>query len=209
MNDILKQRLVGALILLALGVVFWPIVFVQPEQKNTAVPQSIPQAPAVSTEPLDEPAQGGLRGSPVLTANDDAQRLESPAVDAIVYDEEDDAMASTIEPEAEVGSSAATSPAVPEVRSKAPEQLAVDADGVPVAWTLQVATVSSADKAEALRKRLLAKNEKAYITTVSSGGKQLYRVSVGPKFERQELERIQASINAEFGVKTLLVRYLP
>ena len=166
MNDILKQRLVGALILLALGVVFWPIVFVQPEQKNTAAPQSIPQAPVVSTEPLDEPAQGALRGSPVLTAADDAQRLESPAVDAIVYDEEGDAMASTIEPEAEAGSSA-------------------------------------------LRKRLLAKNEKAYITTVSSGGKQLYRVSVGPKFERQELERIQASINAEFGVKTLLVRYLP
>ncbi len=210
MNDILKQRLVGALILLALGVVFWPIVFVQPEQKNTAAPQSIPQAPVVSTEPLDEPAQGALRGSPVLTAADDAQRLESPAVDAIVYDEEGDAMASTIEPEAVAGSSAAaTSPAVPEVRSEAPEQLAVDADGVPVAWTLQVATVSSADKAEALRKRLLAKNEKAYITTVSSGGKQLYRVSVGPKFERQELERIQASINAEFGVKTLLVRYLP
>ena len=26
MNDILKQRLVGALILVALGVVFWPII---------------------------------------------------------------------------------------------------------------------------------------------------------------------------------------
>jgi DedD protein len=84
-----------------------------------------------------------------------------------------------------------------------------DSDGVPVAWTLQVATVSSAEKADALRRRLLEKGEKAYVTTISSGGKQLYRVSVGPKFERQELERIQASINAEFGVTTMLVRYLP
>jgi cell division septation protein DedD len=56
---------------------------------------------------------------------------------------------------------------------------------------------------------LLQKNEKAYVTTVSSGGKQLYRVNVGPKFERHELERIQANINAEFGVNTLIVRYTP
>ncbi|MCB1705368.1 MAG: SPOR domain-containing protein [Halioglobus sp.] len=204
MNDILKQRLVGALILLALGVVFWPIVFVQPEQKTNATPRSIPEAPVVSSAPLEAPAQGELRGSPPL-ASAEEQQAESTAVDAIVYDEEGVAAAAVAESQA----GADEQPAAAEVRSVAPDKLAVDGDGVPVAWTLQVATVSSAANAEALRKRLLEKNEKAYITTVSSGGKQLYRVCVGPKFERQELERIQASINAEFGVKTLLVRYLP
>ncbi len=46
-------------------------------------------------------------------------------------------------------------PASGEVRSEAPQRLAMDANGVPVAWTLQVATVSSAEKAEHLRKQLL------------------------------------------------------
>jgi DedD protein len=85
----------------------------------------------------------------------------------------------------------------------------MDSDGVPVAWTLQVATVSSADKADKLRKRLLDMNQKAYVTTVHSSGKNLFRVSVGPKFERVELEKLQTNINAEFGVTSMVVRYIP
>lgn len=201
MNDILKQRLVGALILLALGVVFWPIVFVEPEQKTTMKPRAMPDPPAVSTAAIDAPGQANLRASPALTVNDDARAVETPVSGVDTLIDGSDAVVSAM--------ASSSTPAATEVRSEAPQKLAVDADGVPVAWTLQVATVSSAENAEALRKRLLDKNEKAYITTVSSGGKQLYRVCVGPKFERHELERMQASINAEFGVKTMLVRYLP
>ena len=212
MNEILKQRLVGALILLALGVVFWPIVFVEPEQKAAVQQRSIPKPPAVSTVAIETPGQAGLRASPALTANQGAQGMDSPVTDGIGREDGNEEVGSA------TGSTAATAQAVPastksavttEVRSEAPQPLAVDADGVPVAWTLQVATVSSSESAEALRKRLLDKNEKAYITKVSSGGKQLYRVCIGPKFERQELKRMQASINAEFGVKTMLVRYVP
>jgi hypothetical protein len=36
----------------------------------------------------------------------------------------------------------------------------MDSQGVPVAWILQVASVSSADKAEQLRQRLLQKDRK-------------------------------------------------
>ncbi len=96
-----------------------------------------------------------------------------------------------------------------EVRTEAPQRLAMDANGVPVAWALQVATVSSAEKAESLRKRLLELHHKAYISRVSSGGKSLYRISVGPKFERAELEKLQARINAEFGVNSIVARYTP
>lgn len=85
----------------------------------------------------------------------------------------------------------------------------MDASGVPQAWTLQVATVSSAEKAEELRKRLVAMQQKAYVTTVSSGGNRLYRVCVGPKFEKAALAAIQSRINAEFGVTTMIVRYAP
>lgn len=207
MSELLKQRLVGALILLALGVVFWPIVFVEPEQNVVEQQRSIPEPPEVSTAPISAPGQAELRGSPALTVNEEAQRMDNPLTDAVVHEDSDAEVASAIESAAlssSTGNTAAT-----EVRSEAPKPLVVDADGVPVAWTLQVATVSSAERAESLRKRLLGKSEKAYITTVSSGGKQLYRVCVGPKFERKELESMQASIDAEFGVTTMLVRYLP
>lgn len=207
MNEILKQRLVGALILLALGVVFWPIVFVEPEQNTAAQPRSIPAPPAISTVAIEAPGQAGLRASPPLTANEDAQGMDAPVTDGPARKDGNTEVASASESTAAPASP--NNAVTTEARSEAPQPLKVDADGVPVAWTLQVATVSSAESAEALRKRLLQKSEKAYITRVSSGGKQLYRVCVGPKFERQELERMQASINAEFGVTTMLVRYLP
>ena len=96
-----------------------------------------------------------------------------------------------------------------EPRITAPEAPAMDANGVPLAWSLQVATVSSAAKAEALRQQLLAMQEKAYIRKVERGDRDLYRVFVGPKFERAQLERLQARVDARFGVQSLIVRYLP
>lgn len=202
MNEILKQRLVGALILLALGVVFWPIVFVEPDQKATVARSTIPEPPPVSTAEIEAPGQADLRASPALTDNEYAQGVD--------YEEPEPEITAEVQQAAVAAGETAQSVAPASVvRTEAPQPLQVDSDGVPVAWTLQVATVSSAEKAESLRSRLLAKNEKAYIKTISSGGKQLYRVCVGPKFEKQELERIQGDINAEFGVKTMLVRYLP
>lgn len=218
MNEVLKQRLVGALILVALALIFWPIVFVEPEDNSIAQPRPIPEPPAVSTEAIEAPDDAGLRASPELTEFVDSQEpdaqgnVSADGADYVVAEAEEEtgpvaSGATGAAPVAVQEPAAATSAAGG--RSEAPQPLAMDADGVPVAWTLQVATVSSAEKADALRRRLLEKGEKAYVTTISSGGKQLYRVSVGPKFERQELERIQEGINAEFGVKTMLVRYLP
>jgi DedD protein len=208
-NEILKQRLVGALILLALGVVFWPIVFVEPEQEATMQRRSMPAPPAVSTAAIEAPGQADLRASPALTADEFAQGVDNPQPQAGEPEPDKAAEVQQAATATAVTDEPARSTEASVVRTEAPQPLQVDADGVPVAWTLQVATVSSAEKAESLRSRLLAKNEKAYIKTISSGGKQLYRVCVGPKFEKKELERIQGDINAEFGVKTMLVRYLP
>jgi DedD protein len=98
---------------------------------------------------------------------------------------------------------------VERTRSEPPQKLALDADGVPVAWILQVASVSSADKADQLRQRLLKMNQKAYVKKVQRGGKDLYRVYIGPKFERAALEKMQAQIDAEFGVTSMIARYYP
>jgi DedD protein len=217
-NEILKQRLVGALILLALGVVFWPIVFVGPHEKKAAEQESIPQPPGVSTAPIDVPDQTGLRGSPELAATNDAPSVAAPPATTPpggAVSEESKApvlpapSASTMESKAQSEPGSPATPAKGEVRSEPPQRLAMDAQGVPVAWTLQVATVSSAEKAETLRSQLLVMKEKVYVTTVRTGGKNLYRVCIGPKFERAELEKLKAGINAKFGVTSMVVRYTP
>lgn len=192
MNDILKQRLVGALILVALGVVFWPIIFVQPADQVEIQARAMPPQPAIATDPIAAPNQSGLRGSRELAARSEEAREKAAAK----------------------VSAAVPKPAKPvasgkQARTEALKPLEMDSDGVPLAWILQVVSVSSKDKADEIRRRLLDMNHKAYVKKVIRKGKVLYRVYLGPKFERAKLEKLQSRINQEFSVTTMVVRYIP
>jgi DedD protein len=218
-KDIFKQRLVGALILVALGVVFWPIIFVEQGDRQREERAAIPPRPAVETTPIERPALGELRASPELQA----RREDGLAEETLVGEIPDDAAGDAPDPggialssagkgrSASIPDAAGGAAATPEVRTRAqaPESPRLDAQGVPVAWILQVATVSSAAKAEQLRKQLLAIDEKAYVKRLRRGDKDLYRVYIGPKFERARLEALKPRIDEKFRVTSLVVRYLP
>lgn len=208
MNEILKQRLVGALILVALGVIFWPIIFVQPERDEGVKPPAIPPPPGINATPIEAPDDAGLRESPSLTAHDEVEAEDTVQPVDTVPPEEVSAPGVEDAQEAEPAPVAAA-PQERAPRTEAPEKLAMDSDGVPIAWTLQVATLSNSEKADALRRKLLAMNHKAYVAEVRRDGKTLYRVCVGPRFERAELERLKSHIDSTFGVKALVARYVP
>ena len=198
MNDILQQRLVGALILVALGIVFWPIVFLQPED-NIASQQK-------PTRPLPELSRAAVEGASErgLTPPHDPAPLAEPIQASVAAEPSRVDTPRPYEPAAQSSSINAA-----EVTGGEAAQLAIDSDGIPVAWTLQVVTVSSEEKAQALRQQLSDMKQQAYIATVQSNGKRLYRVCIGPKFERAELEMLQTSINAQFKVDSMVARYIP
>ncbi|MDG1943549.1 MAG: SPOR domain-containing protein [Halioglobus sp.] len=207
MNEILKQRLVGALILVALGIVFWPIIFVQPAEETAGLQQPIPSRPGVSTQTVGAPDEAGLRGSVKRSVEKTVEVTAIGPIDDISDGE------MNAHPTASASALKKPTPAAPSTRgstrSEAPQPLAIDSDGVPVAWILQVVSVSSKDKAEMLRLRLVNMNIKAYVKSLNSGSKKLYRVYVGPKFERAKLEQLQAQIDNEFGVTSMVARYSP
>ena len=86
---------------------------------------------------------------------------------------------------------------------------AIDADGIPIAWILQVASVSSKENADELRLGLVNMGYKAYIKKIKTGTSVLLRVYVGPKVERARLEAIQSEIDSQFNVKSMVRRYIP
>jgi DedD protein len=206
----LKQRLVGALILVALGVVFWPIIFLEPENRPGTELASIPPRPGVETTPIEPPDQVGLRPSRELRAY---RQLEQEAGDGQSGQGPSERGPTDPAPEPEPEPAEAAAPvaaaAPPATRSTPPEQPAIDAEGVPVAWVLQVASMSSASKAEALRQQLLQFDQKAYVKKVRREGRDLYRVYVGPKFERARLDAIKVQVDARFRVESVIMRYLP
>ena len=214
MNEVLKQRLVGALILVALGVVFWPIIFVEPGEQGGAEESRIPPRPLVETAPVEAPDIAGLRPSrEIEKVSEPADRElltlapEAPPV----------AASSTVsapstnksEPAAKPAPKPAPKPEPKKTRSEAPVKPALDDEGIPITWILRVASVSSAEKADQLRKDLLEMGHKAYAKKIRSNGKTLYRVYVGPKAEKARLQKIQGDIDARFGVSSLITRYYP
>lgn len=223
MNEVLKQRLVGALILVALGVVFWPIIFVEPGGQGGADEARIPPRPQVDTTPIETPGMAGLRPSPDLVKEDPApdrpvltlatepsppNNSAGRASPAAAQKQPATASAAPAEATTRTASGKATT-SVEKTRSEPPARPDVDDQGIPVVWILRVASVSSPARADELRKRLLDMGHKAYAKKIKSGDRTLYRVYVGPKAEKARLEKIQRQVDAEFGVSTIITRYYP
>ena len=218
MDNVLKQRLVGALILLALGIVFWPIIFVAPEEARLREGVMAPPPPSVSRDPLPAPTDAGLRGSPPREAQAPGPDVTLPDGSGPAAQGAAGAAAGETAAAEATAQETATEPApVPQpgaddpypTREEAPAVAAFDEDGLPVAWVLQVATVSSLDKARKLRDQLIEAGEKAFYEPLRRDSGTLYRVYVGPKFERAQLAPIKARVDARYGVKSLVSRYVP
>ena len=212
MDNILKQRLIGALILVALGVVFWPIIFVEPEGPGGLPGARIPPPPAVDTSPIEPPDTAGLRQAPEVVAQREARAEEAAALaeaePAVVLPEPEP---EPVPEQATVAESEQRPVAEPtrSTRKAAPESPQLDAQGIPVAWLLQVVSLSNKSRAESIRDDLIADGHKAYVKPIKSADRTLYRVYIGPKFERAQLERIQGEIDRQLGVKSLVARYVP
>lgn len=179
MKQTLRQRLVGAIVLLALGAILWPVVFDEGPNRTIAKDSIIPPAPSIEPviiEPLVNPAASNeATFGPVA---EDGQPLA---------EEIDQEVAKQVlaQPKA--------SPAV------------VDEQGLAEAWSVQVGAFSSQANARALVKKLQAGGFKAYSRETDG----LSRVLVGPKLTKKgAVEDLQA-IESAFELRGRLVRYSP
>jgi DedD protein len=223
MNEVLKQRLIGALILVALCVVFWPIIFVEPGASGGAEEAQIPPRPLVETTSIEPPDMAGLRPSREIIKEPEPKEREllslAPEAPPVVSSSPTYSSAQQSKPATPNSTASlpapkpepvsAPKPAEQKTRTEAPVKPALDAEGIPITWILRVASVSSSSSADKLRKDLPDMGYKAYAKKITSNGKAIYRVYVGPKAEKARLEKIQGSINSRFGVKSMITRYYP
>ncbi|MDF9777971.1 SPOR domain-containing protein [Pseudomonas baetica] len=204
-----KQRMVGALVLVALAVIFLPMLFSrQDEQRQVTVEApAAPQAPAlpqVQVEPVVVPEPQALPQEPVPSDDEIAQQ-EAAVPTAPV------APAPAAKPAAPAPAPAAkpaTAPAQPITAAPGkPDttQSRVDANGLSVSWSVQLASLSSRESAEKLQKTLRSQGYNAYIR--SADGKN--RVFVGPLIERAEADRLRDLLNRQQNLKGFVVRFQP
>ncbi|WP_392887066.1 SPOR domain-containing protein [Pseudomonas migulae] len=208
-----KQRMVGALVLVALAVIFLPMLFSrQDEQRQVTVeapaaPQA-PSVPQVQVEPVVVPEPQVLPQEPVPSDDDIAQQ-EEPAIPAApVAPVAPAPVAKPIpQPPAPVNkpTTAPSQPITAAPGKPDTTQSRIDANGLSVSWSVQLASLSSRASAENLQKTLRSQGYNAYIRTAD--GKN--RVFVGPLIERAEADRLRDLLNRQQNLKGFVVRFQP
>jgi DedD protein len=205
MDFLLKQRLVGAIVLVALGVIFIPMLLEEPEGTLMPGMEELPEfrAPRPS-EPLDSfPAADALPDEPAR-----AVVMEEASPEPL-QNQADAPREPAPEPAAEEQATAAVEPESAEPETEpvpAPDKDPVEA-GPLGNWIVQVGSFSSQQNALALRDKLRKDGFVTQVEKVRVEGKTHYRVRVGPFLERADADRNQRELGDKFSLKARVLSY--
>lgn len=189
MDTKVKQRLVGGMVLVSLGIIFLPSLFYRdngdrivvdtqslippkPEVRTIVIvsPDSIEQLPALAPSEAFQPSVSSENTSPEI-------------VKAIV------------------------SPKKAASKTVADSALSLDSNGLPKSWVIQVASFQSEVHAKTLSDKLRAKSYKAYVRQVKTSKGRFFRVLIGPYIDRQRAAAAQASVDKVYRVKSQILRF--
>jgi DedD protein len=178
-----KHRIVGAIILVALVVIFVPMLLNENEPP--------PELKGVR----ETPPRGATETKVIVTpvAAEEAKPRQNP--EAVTKTETTPAIVeSAPKPE--------TKPAPVEKPAKAPA-----ADKITQGWVVQVGTFSNTENANHLRDKLKSHGHTVHTESVTLAGKKALRLRVGPFSNKELAVKAQAQINKELHVQGVVQSY--
>ncbi|MDT8385902.1 MAG: SPOR domain-containing protein [Thiogranum sp.] len=190
MEFLLKQRLVGAVVLVALGVIFIPMLLEGPDRNQVPELEALPELfDAGPEQPLESfQATDGVRDEPQVSVLGDTPPPDSSS------DSTPAEAGPVIEP-------------LPELPVAEPPVEQAAEPGPLGNWVVQAASFSDQEKAIALRDKLRAADFVTQVEKVRVEGKSFYRVRVGPYLERAEAEQNQKRLDEKFKLSARVLSY--
>ncbi|MCP1647537.1 SPOR domain-containing protein [Pseudomonas nitroreducens] len=208
----LKQRVVGALVLLALAVIFLPMLFSREDDVRQVVVEApvMPKPPAMPTvevqptevpEPQAEDAENAVPPAEAAPAQAPAAPIASLPTQ----------QAQAPQPKAPASQPVVPKPAQPTAQgtaAAAPAQQPaqrLDSNNLPVSWSVQLASLSNRARADELQKSLRSQGYNAYVRSFDG----MNRVFVGPVVERAEADRLRDQLGKQQKLNGFVVRFQP
>lgn len=200
-----KHRIVGAIILVSLAVIFVPMILDErepamkadavaeiPDRDAAAAPQtkvvvSRLDAPAPQETPVQEPSAPPAANPPPPVPSSKPADQAKPAEPALP-------------PPAAAPAAGQASASARATTSSPPAKAAA-----PGGWVVQVGTFANLDNAEHLRQRLRQHGHEVRSEPVSLGNTKAVRLRVGPFADREAAVRAQARIKKEIGVQGVVL----
>ena len=191
MERALKERIIGAVVLVVFVVLVVPIFLDGPPEEGEVVTERVllpgQDAQKTQTVVLDRD-----RTEPVPTAStsqpaeppEEAPAEEEPAVEVI---ERNEPLRIPPKPEPQP---AEDKPAN-EPAAEPPSQPATSTTGM---WAVQIVAVSSKERAESEAAKLRREGYAAFVSQLDSGSGTLYRVRIGPLKDRDSAEAMAARL---------------
>jgi DedD protein len=189
----IKQRFVGFVVITALIIIFLPIVFISPQEKDRSVLPifEMPLKPNLKASPRVKPVTNIIDETQLPSSLSKKGNAQQPLDVAIVR--EDAVLA-----EADFQ---------PRQQFSARERAAFDEQGLPISWSLQVAALSSKLRAEEIAQFLRNKKYKAYVSSVYIENQELFRVMIGPNLQKMRLEEFKVLLDQYFLVDSVIVPF--
>lgn len=195
----LKQRIVGALVLIALAVIFLPMLFKKDEQLiEQPVQVAVPPAPIAPSQPVVDttPVVVPQPTPPVIVESPEAAPTPQPTIEPAAQPSKP-VIAETIKP---------TPSAKPEAKptpTPTPSKPAVTTSAGQ--WAVQLARSSDENNAKQLSEKFRAKQYKAYISKESG----FYYVRIGPLVKRDDAQQMCKQLKAREKQDCFVVSYKP
>ena len=201
MERIVKERLVGAAVLMAAAIILIPEMLSGPDRGSRAEPaaQSRNDAP-IKTYTIDLSQSPSAQPAPAVVENRAPPPEESPVAPQPSVQPStqpstpqppasDQAKPEVSHPVVEPPTTTTTTTPTPAPARTATRPLASDA-GAPTSgrWAVQIGSYAREATAERIAKQLRDQGQSAFVMPVKSGGATLYRVRIGPMSDRASAE---------------------
>ncbi|MGF2734917.1 SPOR domain-containing protein [Marinobacter sp. DUT-1] len=222
--DGLKQRIIGALVLVSLAVIFVPMIFDEPHSERTSTPIQIPEEPPfpevnAPSEEIPEPPVYEIEESVAPEATSQvgqpAQTMPAETEQSAGYRViEDEEAVSESQPAADnsVDNAAVSAGTDQQADDTAESQPAASGESEKAeytrslegAWVVQLGSFGNPDNARRLRDQVREKGYGSHLQELTRGDTALTRVFSGPFASKSEAEAAKRVLDDAFNLNSLV-----
>lgn len=206
MEQVVRQRFVGAAVLTALAIIALPLMFDLERPAPIKVTEEMPLPPPIPDIKHEMPVPTEpLQADPVPVAdmyalNGKPEEVSPPAGESVAPPAPP-VTAPPAKPAPQLKPTEPLPPVPPAPGGK------LDAKGVPEAWAVQVAAMSDQSKANIMIKQLKDKGFTAFAVAGKAGNSNTVRVFIGPKLDKAAAIKIKQSVDKTMGLQTMVVPF--
>jgi DedD protein len=201
----LKQRIIGALVLVSLAVIFVPIMFDEPHSERETSTIQIPEEPPFPEVEMPEPETTEPPEYRIEELNNTTE--EAAAADVPTEAPAPPEAVVATESSGDLGSVDTSESAQTSENSQSTDNEPISAEfsrSLEGAWVVQLGSFGSDGNATRLREKVRAKGYSSHLQRISRGDSELTRVFSGPFAEKAEAEKAKLVLDKAFGLNSLV-----